>query len=735
MSGLVIVDADQPGWKRIVPDQALAGLSRGVELDRGELDRAGPTAVLSQAFELRHADLAAVTQTIKPFLSAPGGTSFSIATADKKLLVVTDYADNLRRAGQLVDLMDQPGRKAAIRFVPASNLNAAELSQRASELLREKERIAAAGGKPAVELTLLAEPRTNQVAVVSADEQTAQEALELIRTLDVPSGAETVSYRLAHIAPQRIDKLARDFVAREPVKVEYSSIVDAESRTLIVTTLSRVHRQIEQFVRQFDLPSDAQTRTYRCAYVSPARIDNIVRSLAAQEQAAGDYRSTVDPEGGLLIVTASPAVHQRIEELKRSLDVSEPSASAPMAFYKLTNTTADQVLATIRALESGPGVRGGLSAVSRGQPAAGVPPRVQAWVGPNYPPGQPGAELPKPPGYRPSAGPSPGAASQPEGPGQLSAGTGGRLPEALVTADPNTNTVIVVAPPEAQRIYKQLIAMLDKRRPQVLIEAIIVTLDTSGGYSLGVEMAFQDTSGDKRRLLFSSFGLSAVDATTGAMTLKPGVGFNGVLIDPDTVDVVIRALASDGRAKVVSAPKVLVNDNATATLTSVNEAPFTSVNASDTVATTSFAGYASAGTTLTVTPHISEGDHLQLQYSVTLNSFTGEGSSTVPPPRQTNTIDSEVVVPDGNAVIVGGLTRKDLSESVSKIPILGDIPGIKYAFSNRTKNWSDSTLFVFIRPVILRDDQFEDLKYLSERELDQAGVPGNLPASCPLIVE
>ncbi|GAG00230.1 unnamed protein product, partial [marine sediment metagenome] len=253
-----------------------------------------------------------------------------------------------------------------------------------------------------------------------------------------------------------------------------------------------------------------------------------------------------------------------------------------------------------------------------------------------------------------------------------------RTPDATVTADTNTNTLIVIAPPEVQRIYEHLIRELDKRRPQVMIEVTLVTLDTSDNFSLGVELSGSGGIGSTDYLVFSSFGLSKPDKTTAELELIPGAGFNGVLISPGTAQVVLRTLASNGRSKVVSSPKVLVNDNATATLASISEAPFTSINASDTVSTTSFAGYASAGTTVTVTPHISEGQHVQLEYSITVNSFTGEGAAGIPPPRQTNEINSKVTIPDGYAVVVGGLTRKDFSSTVSSIPLLGEIPILKY---------------------------------------------------------
>ena len=175
-------------------------------------------------------------------------------------------------------------------------------------------------------------------------------------------------------------------------------------------------------------------------------------------------------------------------------------------------------------------------------------------------------------------------------------------------------------------------------------------------------------------------------------------------------------------------------DNATGSLNSVQDAPFTSVNASTTVATTSFGGFENAGTTISVTPHISEGEHLNLEYSLTLSTFTGQSGEGIPPPRQRNEIESEVSVPDGHTIVIGGLSRSDDSETTSKLPLLGDIPFLGYLFSSRTRARSTSTLFAFLRPVILRDDLFADLEYLSERDLRDAGLAPWYPASEPILV-
>ena len=192
-------------------------------------------------------------------------------------------------------------------------------------------------------------------------------------------------------------------------------------------------------------------------------------------------------------------------------------------------------------------------------------------------------------------------------------------------------------------------------------------------------------------------------------------------------------MANHTRSKVLSAPRLLVADNSTGNLASVQEVPYTSVNASTTVATTSFAGFAEAGTTIQVQPRIMDDNHLQLQFNVSLNSFTGSGSNGVPPPRQTDQISSKVTVPDGYTVIVGGLTNRNNSSSQNGIPWVELVPILKDLTSLQTKSrFTQTTLFVFLRPVIMRDDKIPgDLKYLSDRDIHCAQEPPNYPAELP----
>ena len=148
------------------------------------------------------------------------------------------------------------------------------------------------------------------------------------------------------------------------------------------------------------------------------------------------------------------------------------------------------------------------------------------------PPNSPGAESPLPPAYR--------GETQRQGSTSTVLGAGGLISpgRARITADLGSNSLIVVAEPEVQQVYGELIRQLDHRRPQVLIEATVVVLNTSDTFSLGVEISGGDGVGPKRLISFSSFGLSTVDPVTGALALIPGLGYNGTLVDPDVATII-----------------------------------------------------------------------------------------------------------------------------------------------------------------------------------------------------
>ncbi len=671
IKGLALVDGDVPGWKQIVPIKDLAQIAQP---SGDNLEQLGNAEAVTQAFTLKFIGPEKLAAIVKPFLTEPGANTITVP--EQNLLIITDYAGNLKRIAKLVETIDQSGPPSEVSFYPVKHLEAAALAQQIRETLAARFKSQAA---PLV-YEVVHDERTNQLLIV-APKELAEQILKLAQTLDVPLGVTTEVYNFRYVAAERIDKLVKEL---------------------------------------FD----------------PLTINRL-------------YRSAVDGDDNLLIVTAPENIHDRVRWLRDEMDVESKRPGNSVQFYKLKNASAEEVLATLLSVQQtggggyspsatpiGPR---GVSPLGRGPTGTagysfGQPDREQFVPGPNYPQTPTQVEPTQPPAFQ-ATDPVPAAGAQVP-PEEAAAALAFAPDAARVTADPFTNSIIVVGDRVVQQVYKDLIEFLDKKRPQVMIEARVVIIDTSDDFSLGVELSGGvNRTGINKIFQFTSYGLSTATPATGALALTPGRGFNWTLVDPEDADAVVRALTTHRRARVLSAPRVLVNDNSTGTLASVNEVPFTSVNASTTVATTSFAGFAEAGTTIEVTPRISEDDHLVLDYAVTLNSFTGAGGAGVPPPRQTDEVRSTVTIPDGHTVIVGGLNRANSSYNYEGIPFIEKIPVVRELTGVTTTAKSRTTTFVFLRPVILRDDKFRDLQYLSDKDARCAGCERNIPESLPLLVK
>lgn len=674
MHGLALVDSEARGWKVIIDaSQKQRMFELGKDRREGEPAPPQPDApILSQIFELEYADPKEVETAVSGLLSSQGGNA--IVLPGQRTIIITDFANIVSRVAGLVKLMDRPRHLGRVEFITVEHVDATELAEQITSIINAK------GG-------------------ASSDK------------------ASATTSRMT-ITP------------------------DLRSNRLIVVGDSDIVEMVQGLVAKLDVSLGLVTEVYSPQALSVSRLDSLASKIASAAGSEKKYQGIVDTDGNVLIVSTTPEIHKQIASLIQRLDGPQASQrSSRIKFYKLKHITAPEALKTIRGIQ-GEDQEGGEEA------AADLNGRFridegQLIAGPNRPqfqPQQPGQDLPQPPGVRPDERDQPRAEprarenTRRENPISLASNAEIAIEQANVSADVKTNSLIVVADPEVQEIYSELIAKLDQPQPQVLIEAKVVILDTSDNFALGVEISGGDRIGAKKLFAFSSYGLSKVNPVNGALEIIPGVGFNGTLVNPDVADVVLRAFTQHKRAKVVSSPRVLVSDNAKGLLSSVSEVPFTSVNASQTVSTTSFAGFAQAGTTIEVTPHISEAERLQLKYRITRNDFTGTGTAGVPPPRQTDEIVSEVVIPDGHTLIVGGLNRTSANESIDSFPFLENIPIIRKLVSNESFNGKQTSLFIFLKPVILRDDKFADLKYYSDRDLQRATEPGDYPASLPVLL-
>ena len=573
--------------------------------------------------------------------------------------------------------------------------------------------------KPGGTVLVAAESR---LLVITDFTGSVQRAVEIARLLDVPTPQVVIEHiEVRHQEPAELAGLVSRLLNEQlrigslvPVQTPLSLEPDPLTGGLIAIGLPEHIAAARELVQRFDQPVERATELYQPRYMAADRL----RTLVEQMLPGSALRAVIDEASNSLVVTADRQTHAQIAGLLERFDNAPPESAAPLRFYKLLNRRADDVFATLGGLLLGTGGADGQPGVPDASASTGDI-RAQSRPTENRRSaadvGQTGSTQ-----RRTTTEP---AARDDRGSGPASIHGAG----FALSLDEHTNSIIVIATPELHRQIEQLIEVLDKRRPQVLVEVTLVSVSVDKGLSLGVELEALDLGDPWDYLLFSSFGLSSIDPTTGARRLTPMVGGTGVLLAPDEVPIILQALASRGNTRVFSAPRILVDDNATGTIESVAESPYTSVNASDTVATTSFAGFAKAGTQLSIEPHIAEGDHLEIHYQLTVSSFTGAGSGTTPPPRSSDTLTSTIRVPDGHTVVVGGLLTETLAESAAHVPVLGDVPVIGWLFGSRSESRSKVRLYAFIRPTILRHEDFADLKYLSQCDLEDAGVDDGYP--------
>ena len=690
IKGYALVDAEVNGWRRIVPLANMLEYADPNILRQG--DAATTEGPVTRVFILQNAEPKQVETAIRPFLTRSGSNQQAsigntVVVEGPKILIVSDFPSSLTRIERLIQVIDQPINLADIRFVPVKHVSATELAKQLMTLSEARNRAVGKGEKDSSGLEIVTETRTNQLIMIGAP-NLVKEFTELANSFDRPLNTVTQSYVLRYATAEQVSKYLQKIRDSMPIPPPFN--VSQEGSTLILNTTEDMHRQARLLIERLDTSQTA-------------------------------------PQ------------------------------NSPIRFYKMKNVPVEDILQTLQSIgQSGQGNRSGNSSAWQGSGPRGLSgprntmnnvlsgPNQPFWNGPT---GSQGSFLPpQPPAYRPADNTQVNNQAPPPQMGFLEelgrlvqpteVNQPGVLPgPAQVSADTNTNTLIIVAEPEVQKVYQNLIEALDRRPPQVMIEAKVVVIDTTDDYSLGVEISGGDRTDPTKMFAFTSYGLSTADPKTGALTVAPGLGLNGVLVDPKTADLVVRALAQHKRAKVLSAPRLLVNDNGEGKLTSVSEVPFTSVNASQTVATTSFAGFAEAGTTINVKPTISQDDYLQLEYVITLNSFTGQGTTGVPPPRQTNEVQSRVSVPDGYTIIVGGLNQMNRSNNVNGLPYIENIPIVRNFLNQKTSQNRQSSLFVFLRPAILRDDKFRDLRFLSNRDLGHSGEVTDFPQSEPLEIE
>ena len=319
-------------------------------------------------------------------------------------------------------------------------------------------------------------------------------------------------------------------------------------------------------------------------------------------------------------------------------------------------------------------------------------------------------------------------------------GSGTRLiattENTIIVSDPARNQIIIKAPAKAQEQFERIIKQLDQKQPQVMIDVQIVAVITSDNFKWASDVQFNFGQFS----WFSGFGVTAPPASGDPFDPRvfptpSGVsGLTTGIIKSDMVPVAIQVLQSVGETRVLSRPSILVNDNQEASMASEKEVPYSSASQGTSTTITSQGGTAKAGTTLTVTPRISEGGDITLDFQAELSDFTAPATGGLQPPAQRDTYQSSVTLPSDSTVVVGGFRLDRSGTTESKIPLLGDIPLLGNFFKSYSKDLTNSVIFVFITPRVMRDPFGADLQLITEGPMAEVGLDPDVPVLEPALM-
>lgn len=621
MQGYAMVEAN--GFTKVVPE-ADAKLQGSPTVIGPGASRGGQ--VVTQVFRLNYESANALVPVLRPMI-APNNTI--TAYPANNTLVITDYADNLRRIARIIAAIDAPA-SGEVELIPLQHAIASDAAVVLQKLLDPSAAPgaggaagAAPGGDASLRTTVVAEPRSNALLVRASSRARLQMARQLIEKLDQPQA--------------------------RPGNIWVVPLKNADAVKLAPT----------------------------------------LRAIVAADSS---FSSQQAPGGAAGIGGAAGSTTMQ-------------TAATP------TGTQYGGAMGTGGYGRSGTGSTGGLGGSGAGGGSA-----FAASFAPN--------QIPT---------------------------TGG-----IIQADPSTNSLIITASEAVYRSLRAVIDDLDMRRAQVYMESMIVEVSSSQAGELGIQwQGLISSSGNNTNVFagtnFGTGGQNIINLT-GAIAdynangsaalsriggLVPDVGgLNvGVLNRALGLGALLRALGSNGSVNLLSMPNLITLENEEAKILIGQNVPITTGSYAQT-ANASIAPFNTfdrkdVGITLRVKPQITDGGLVKLQ-------IYQESSSVVPttatlqqgPTINVRSIETNVLVNDGQIIVLGGLIEDNYSDGVQKVPWLGDLPVVGGLFRYENKSRGKTNLLVFLRPYVMRTsgatDRITQDRYSYIRDEQQNYVSPNI---------
>ncbi|MDH4105242.1 MAG: type II secretion system secretin GspD [Gammaproteobacteria bacterium] len=455
------------------------------------------------------------------------------------------------------------------------------------------------------------------------------------------------------------------------------------SNMLIISDRASNVNRIMRIIQRIDQQGDEAVDVVQLQHASAAEVVRIVNSLYTGAGAAGEgagmpqVKVIADERTNSVLISGETSQRLRLKTLVAHLDTPLQSGGDTQVRY-LKYAEAEKIAAKLREQIQG----------------------ITAAVMP--------------------AGGAAGGAAAPT----LSSSGGDK--SVTIWAEPQTNALVVSAPPKVMRSVMAIVDRLDIRRAQVLVEAILVEMSADKAMDLGVNWVIGKTDENGTTLPAGGF-INPIDGT-GLGEILQGVlnpdsiaglpsgltaGFGQIVNGGTSWAALVRAIGGIGNTNIIATPSIVTLDNEEAEIKIAQEVPFITgsytnqgvagpggqVNPFTTVQRQE------VGNILKITPQINEGSSVLLKISQEASSIAASSQQVSETDLITNkrTITTNVMVEDGGIIVLGGLISDEVRESKSQVPFLGSIPILGELFKTRSVNKVKTNLMVFIRPRILRD--------------------------------
>jgi len=459
--------------------------------------------------------------------------------------------------------------------------------------------------------------------------------------------------------------------------------VYAANNSLVVTDYAHNLQRIARIIEAIDRPGGGEPVVLPLRYAAAVDLADTLNRILAESPAlpGGAAVAPLDPRArvfvapdartnSVIVRSDNPSRIARVRAMVRELD-APTGASGNFHVVHLKNAEAARVAETLRAMLTG--------------------------------------EAPAP-----STSPLPTAA-----PPQIQ---NQNAKSSMVQADPASNAIIIQAPDAIFASLRAVIDKLDVRRAQVYVEALVVEVTADKAAEFGIQwQSIRDLSQPETRPIGgTNFGVpgggtNIIDAARNLGSVGPGLNIGLVrgqvnipgLGTITNLSVLARALESDAKANILSTPNLLTLDNEEAKIVVGQNVPFITGQYAQTGSATTATPFQTierrdVGLTLRIRPQISEGGAVRLQIYQEVSSVQDRLN---PAGIITNkrSIESTVLVDNGEIVALGGLVQDGSDTVVEKVPVLGDLPLLGLLFRYETRRQTKTNLMVFLRPIVVRD--------------------------------